>query len=449
MKIYELWEGDGLNNRIREYKLIKLNDGRQVKLNTFLSISDYLSLKETTKTTHSKEALEELLSVIFILPDDQNKIGKPLSHEILSHIAYELYVNEFIDKKSLGLDEMSHLLKENQLFKKSIEKFKLMNSPPSVQAPTIKINMKKIQSISSSMQKAVASVNAFTKSFNGVVEKLGEQLRSLAKDVSQYVEDIEADEDDNNIIKFYLYDEAFKDVNILVDDSFFAYIRDNYESIFDFIESIPSERDEKKLYLERVFLEYWINCIEENPEAMTIIPEDSHNTTTLAFLRELKITMGNANYIAATMLLHIYLEKLIQNQLDKFQYKDFKEVMNVDLTDKLDNASETTKFRYILKHGVHAPLTNILEKSLKAFDKYAPLYFFTRALYLYDRSEVFQRRNNIIHFNDKAKYEAIDLMQMMKLFQLLKIVLENKEVPGLLDEWTKTTNQKIHPLEVT
>lgn len=396
-----------------------------------------------------KEALEKLLIVMFISPDDREKIDSSLSLEILSYIAYELYINEFIDEKSSDLEEIFYLLKENTLFKESIEKLKLRNATPSlVEIPTIKISMDKIQAIGSSIQRAVASVNAFTQSFSGVAERLGAQLRSLAENVSQYLEEVEVDEDDNNFVKFYLYDEGFKDVNILVDDSFFFYIRDNYESIFDFVDSIPSEMAEKEKYLEKVFLEYWVHCIEEKPESLAINTEDPHDTTSIAFLRELKITMGNANYIAATMLLHIYLEKIIQNQLDKFQYKDFKKVMNVKLSRKLGNASETTKFRYILERGVHESLTNIQEKSLEAFDKYAPLYFFTRALNLYDKSAEFQRRNNIIHFNSNAKYEAIDLMQMMKLFQLLKIVLECKEVPGLLDEWTKATNQKKQPLDI-
>ncbi len=438
-----------MSEDIREYKLIKLNDGRQFKLNTFLSVSDYLSLKEISKIPHNKEALEEMLSKMFIFPDDRKKIDNPLSHEILSYIAHELYLHEFIDEQSSNIEEISLLLKKNQLFKKSWEKFKLKNPTSSVvQPPTIKISTKKIQSIGSSIQKAVASVSAFTQSFSGVAERLGEQLRSLAKDVSKYLENLEVDEDDNNFVKFYLYDEGFKDVNILVDSSFFFYIRDSYESIFNFIDSIPSETAEKKKYLEKVFLEYWLHCIEENPEFLALDPEDPHDTTSIAFLRELKLTMGNGNYIAATMLLHIYLEKIIQDQLDKFQYKDFKKVMNVKLSRELGNASETTKFRYILKRGVHEVISNIQEESLEAFDKYAPLYFFTHALYLYDRSEVFQRRNNIIHFNGKAKYEEIDLMQMMKLFQLLKIVLECKEVPGLLDEWTKIANQKKNPLEM-
>lgn len=442
-------EGEDLSNKPRIYIPIQLNNGIEIKLNTFLSISDYFILKKITEIPQDLNILEERLIEIFILPADRKKIHPPLSHEVLSYIAHELYINEFIDEKSSNLEGIIELLIENKLLEKSMKKVRLKHGTTSlVQPPAIKINMDRIQSMGVSIQNATASMTAFARSFKGVSEGLGAQLRIIGEGISQSLKDLESYETDNNFVKFYLYDKCFKRVNILVDDSFYFYIRNNYETIFDFVDSAPQELADKKKYLERVFLEYWIYCIEEKPELLGINLESSRDESAIAFLKELKIVMGNANYISGIMLLHIYLEKVIQNNLAEFKYKDFVEIMDVELGGNWYKASETTKFRYIVHQKLYEPLTNIQEKSMEAFDKYAPLYFFTQALYLYDESKEFQERNDLIHFNIKAKYEKLNLMQMMKLFQLLKVVLECKEVPGLLDEWAEISSQKKQPLDI-
>lgn len=438
-----------MSNKPRVYTLIQLNNGIEIKLNTFLSISDYIILKKTSELPKGINVLEERLIEIFIFPEDRKNIDLPLSYEVLSYIAYELYINEFIDEKSSDLERIFDLLLENKLVEKSMKKLRLKHGTTlPAQPPAIKISMDRIQSIGSSMQKVASSLTTITQSFKGIAEGLGAQLRSLGESLSQHLENIEVDETDNNFVKFYLYDKCFKEANILVDDSLYFYIRDNYESIFGFVNSTPRKLEDKKMYLEKVFLEYWVYCIEEKPDQLGVSSENSRDVSTIAFLKELRTVMGHANYISGIMLLHIYLEKVIQDKLAEFKYKDFVKTMDVKLVGNWYKASETTKFRYILQKKLYEPLTNIQEKSMEAFDKYAPLYFFTHALYLYDESEEFQERNDLIHFKKKAKYEELNLLQMMKLFQLLKVVLECKEVPGLLDDWTEILSQKKQPLDV-
>ena len=436
-------EGENLSNKPRVYIPIQLNNGIEIKLNTFLSISDYFILKKITEVPQGVNALEERLIEIFIFPEDRKKIHPPLSHEVLSYIAHELYINEFIDEKSSNLERTFDLLMKNKLLEKSMMKLRLKHGTTSlVQPPAFKINMDRILSMGSSIQKTAASMTAFAQSFKRISEGLGAQLRIIGEGISQSLKELESDETDNNFVKFYLYDKCFKEVNILVDDSLYFYIRDNYESIFEFVNLVPQELANKKKYLERVFLEYWIYCIEEKPDQLSVSLENSQDVSTIAFLKELKTVMGNANYISGIILLHIYLEKVIQNKLAEFKYKDFVKIMDVKLVGNWYKASETTKFRYILLQKLYEPLTNIEEKSMEAFDKYAPLYFFTHALYLYGESKEFQERNDLIHFKKKAKYEDLNLLQMMKVFQLLKIVLECKEVPGLLDDWTEVASRK-------
>lgn len=426
-----------------------MNNGLEIKINTFLSISDYLILKKISELPKGDNVLEERLIEVFIFPEDRKKIDLPLSYEILSYIAYELYINDFIDEKSSNLERILNLLLENNLFEKSMKKLRLKHGTTSlIQAPAIKKSMNRIHSMESSIQKAAASMTAFAQSFKKLSEGLGEQLRILGEGISQSLKKLEFDETNNNFVKFYLYDKCFKEVDILVNDSLYFYIRDTYESIFSFINSTPQELEDKKKYLERVFLEYWVYCIEEKPDQLGVSPENSRDASALAFLKELKTLMGNANYISGIMLLHIYLEKVVYDKLAEFKYKDFVKTMDMEWGGNWYKASETTRFRYILQKKLYEPLTNIQDKSIEVFEKYAPLYFFTHALYLYDKSEEFQERNVLIHFNKKARYEELNLLQMMKLFQLLKVILECKEVPGLLDEWTKIVNQKKEPLDV-
>ncbi|MFC4713433.1 hypothetical protein [Planococcus dechangensis] len=368
-----------MSNKPRVYIPIQLNNGIEIKLNTFLSISDYFILKKITEIPQGVNVLEERLIEIFIFPEDRKKIHPPLSHEVLSYIAHELYINEFIDEKSSDLERTFELLMGNKLLEKSMKKLRLKHGATSlVQPPAIKINMDRIQSMGNSIQKTAASMTAFAQSFKRISEGLGAQLRIIGEGISRSIKELESDETDNNFIKFYLYDKCFREVDILVDDSLYFYIRDSYESIFSFVNSTPQELEDKKKYLERVFIEYWIYCIEKKPDQLGVNLENSRDVSALAFLKELKTVMGNANYISGIMLLHIYIEKVVHDKLAEFKYRDFVKTMNVKWEGNWYKASKTTKFRYILQKKLYEPLTNIQEKSIEAFEKYASLYFLLR-----------------------------------------------------------------------
>ncbi|MCM3089138.1 hypothetical protein M3557_14560 [Bhargavaea ginsengi] len=410
------------------YTEIVLNSNTNIRLKNFISVSDFLELRDASKL--SGDEFEYVLHNVLIFEEDTERYTIPLEHEILSNVGFILYKNELISERAYQLEDIQGSIKNYKFVMPKVYIPKVVLPPmPKVYVPRVELPSmgSEVINLAKVMEKTVAT---WSNAFRGIAQQVGDQLKNIAEQIREV--DVTYTDADQNFFKFMIYEKFFKEKHIHVDNAFLDYLINRYGSFYRTMGS-----DELINSAEKVFMEYWLYCIDNQPKELCIPKEDSKDGNTMSFLHELKTVMGQANYLSSVLMLHIYIEKITKELLDELALDDFIKKTKINLPPRLKKrGGKPAKFRYVLMRSVHPRLVEIEHKSLEVFDEYAPLYLYCHAFVDYENPSVFQQRNDLIHFNTGAKYEEINILEMLKLFQLLKVLIENKHVFKLLKEWS-------------
>lgn len=256
------------------------------------------------------------------------------------------------------------------------------------------------------------------KNFSTISERIFQDLKQIQMN-EQATESVL-----NKTAQLELYQKFFKQKRIVVDEFLYMY----------FLEKAFGETEE--IDAEQVLIDYLNEQIKGNRLKFGEMLSDEQ---VCIFLASVQDTLKSANWIAASHLLHTYID-LLSQQL-------FREFTDADKLRLESYLGEKPKAQFAKKDRL------ILTNNLKHVEKYQenvsneeaeiilPLVFLQIACSIYDSFPSRISRNSLVHFNSNVAFNEIDQLYVYKHIQIIKVL--EQQLP-LEKDYIFTTLEKIH-----
>ncbi|QGM28959.1 hypothetical protein GI482_00360 [Bacillus sp. N3536] len=293
----------------------------------------------------------------------------------------------------------------------------------------------------SPIQDVIDRANEMQQLIKSPIEELSKQLRetfsfipNINRELTSLVNlipqidflKLEIDLDITSFEALIYYEEVFKQIGVAVDENFLVYLKINESDL-----SLSSDVQISNERLESILLNYFRKSMGE--ESLAFEYESNHKSFNI-FKESMLQSIKSKNWIASSMMLHTYVDKLTQEL-----FKEFKK----DDCNRLETyAKEKPRSLYFKKNrqALMSALTDLddyqMNASISEAKQLLPLAYLQIACSIYDSLPSRVNRNSVVHFNENVDFTLVDELYVYKLIQIVKLI--EQQLPISKDYILKT-----------